>query len=137
MDYRYETKDEARDFHKQRKAFIILNNVLEFLPEGSTMPHFEYCQTKGLDKNIFNKITRGYYLNGNVVFYKDNFIFDDYVINEALNYLEQIASKVLSNEFEIYFGQLPEENFALDFHYGKYSNGTILKKDSKGSNKNG
>lgn len=30
MDYRYETKDEARDFHKQRKAFIILNNVLEF-----------------------------------------------------------------------------------------------------------
>ena len=22
MDYRYETKDEARDFHKLRKAFI-------------------------------------------------------------------------------------------------------------------
>lgn len=131
MDYRYETKDEAREFHKQRKAFIILNNVLEFLPEGSTMSHFEYCQTKGLDKNFFNKITRGYYLNGNVVFYKDNFIFDEDVINEALNYLEQIASKVLSNEFEIYFGQLPEENFALNFHYGKYSNGTILKRDSK------
>jgi len=131
MDYRYETKDEARDFHKQRKAFIILNNVLEFLPEGSTMSHFEYCQTKGLDKNFFNQITRGYYMNGNVVFYKDNFIFDEDVINEALNYLEQIATKVLSNEFEIYFGQLPEENFALDFYYGKYSNGTIIKSDSK------
>ena len=131
MDYRYETKDEARDFHKQRKAFIILNNVLEFLPEGSTMSHFEYCQTKGLDKNFFNQITRGYYMNGNVVFYKDNFIFDEDVINEALNYLEQIATKVLSNEFEIYFGQLPEENFALDFYYEKYSNGTIIKSDSK------
>ena len=35
MDYRYETKDEARDFHKQRKAFIILYGKLEFLPEGS------------------------------------------------------------------------------------------------------
>ena len=27
MDYRYETKDDARDFHKQRKAFVILNIV--------------------------------------------------------------------------------------------------------------
>lgn len=132
MDYRYETKEEARNFHKHRKAFVILNDILEFLPEGSTMSHFEYCQTKGLDKNSFNKITRGYYLNGNVVFYKDNFIFDENVINEALNYLEKISSKVLSNEFEIYFGQLPEENFALDFHYGKYSNGTVLKSDING-----
>lgn len=131
MDYRYETKDEARDFHKNRKAFIILNNMLEFLPEGSAMSHFEYCQTKGLDKNSFNKITRGYYLNGNVVFYKDNFIFDENVISEALSHLEEISSKVSVNEFEIYFGQLPEENFALDFHYGKYSNGTILKSNLK------
>lgn len=131
LDYRYETKDEARDFHKQRKAFIILNDKLEFLPEESTMSHFEYCQTKGLDKDSFNKITRGYYLNGNVVFYKDDFIFDDNVINEALNYIEEISSKVLVSEFEIYFGQLPEKNFALDFHYGKYLNGTIFKNDSK------
>ena len=35
MDYRYETKNEARDFHKQRRAFIILDNILEFLPKGS------------------------------------------------------------------------------------------------------
>ena len=127
MDYRYDTNDSARDFHKERKTFIIYNNEIEFLPEGSAMSHFEYCQTKGLDKNTFNKITRGYYLNDKVVFYKDNFIYDDNVINESLNFLEQIASKVYLNEFEIYFGQLPEENFALDFHYGKYSNGVILK----------
>ncbi len=66
MDYRYETKDEAREFHKRRKTFIILNDMLEFLPEESKMSHFEYCQ-------------------------------------------------------------IPKENFALDFHYGKYSNGTIKK----------
>ena len=127
MDYRYETKNQARDFHKQRKAFIILKDMIEFLPEGTPMSHFEYCASKGLDKSTFNKITRGYYLNGYVVFYKDNFIFDDEVIKEALDHLQEISSKVLSNEFEIYFGQLPEENFALDFHYGKYYNGSILK----------
>lgn len=128
MDYRYETKDEARDFHKQRRAFIILNGILEFLPEGSEMSHFEYCQSKGLDKNNFNKITRGYYLNGYVVFYKGNFIFDENLINEALKYLEEISLMVSANELEIYFGQLPEKNFALDYYYGKYCNGTILRK---------
>ncbi len=131
IDYRYETKNEARDFHKQRKAFIILNGVLEFLPEGSAMSHFEYCQSKGLDKKSFNEITRGYYLNGNLVFYKDNFIFDDNLINEALKYLEEISSIVSSNEFEIYFGQLPKQDFALDYYYGKYCNGTILRSDIK------
>lgn len=129
MDYRYETKDEARDFHRQRKAFIILNNKLEFLPDGSAMSHFEYCQTKGVDKENFNKITRGYYLNGNLVFYKDNFIYDDNLINEALKYLKEISLKILTDEFEIYFGLLLDKNFALDFHYGKYSYGHILKID--------
>lgn len=51
------------------------------------MSHFEYCQTKGLNKEEFNKITRGYYLNKNLVFYKDNFIYDDDLIEESLKYL--------------------------------------------------
>lgn len=130
-DYRYETKNEARDFHKQRRAFIILNGSLEFLPEGSAMSHFEYCQSKGLEKNVFNEITRGYYLNEKLVFYKDNFIFDDNLINEALEYVDEIASIVSSNEFEIYFGQLPEQGFALDYYYGKYFDGTIIRSDIK------
>ncbi len=126
MDYRYETKEDARDFHKKRKAFIILDNKLEFLPEGSSMSHFEYCQTKGVNKEQFNEITRGYYLNGNVVFYKDNFIYDKELIDEALSYLDEIARRIALEEFEIYFGQLPEENFALDYHYGKYKKGQII-----------
>lgn len=127
MDYRYETKDEARDFHKQRKAFIILNDVLEFLPEGSTMSHYEYCQSKGLSKDEFNKITRGFYLNGNLIFYKDNFIYDDDLIKESLSHVNEIASLLKLDEFNIYFGQLPENNFAPDFYYGKYINGIIQK----------
>ena len=127
MDYRYEPKEEARDFHKQRKAFIILNDVLEFLPEGSTMSHYEYCQSKGLSKNEFNKITRGFYLNGNLIFYKDNFIYDDDLIKESLNYVNEIASILKLDEFNIYFGQLPENNFAPDYYYGKYVNGVVQK----------
>ena len=129
MDYRYETKDEARDFHKLRKAFIILNGVLEFLPEGSSMSHFEYCSTKGLSKEEFNKITRGYYLNKNTIFYKDNFIYDEKVIEEALRVVGEIAEKIQENEFDIYFGQLPDQNFALDYHYGKYIDGKVIKEE--------
>ncbi len=127
MDYRYEAKEEARDFHKQRKAFIIIDGNLEFLSDGSSMSHFEYCETKGLSKEDFNKITRGYYLSGNVVFYKDNFIFDDEVIKNGLNAVGEISKKLNIDEFEIYFGELPEQGFALDYHYGKYVNGTIIK----------
>ena len=131
MDYRYETKDEARDFHKQRKAFIILEGQIEFLPEGSSMSHYEYCQTKGLTKEEFNQITRGYYLNGNAVFYKDNFIYDDEVIENSLKVINEISKRINVEEFEIYFGQLPEQGFALDYHYGKYVNGTIIKNELK------
>ena len=127
MDYRYETKNEARDFHKQRKAFIILNGVLEFLPEGSAMSHYEYCQTKGMDKETFNTITRGFYLNGNTIFYKDNFIYDEELIKEALEHVNEIAEKVNEEKFEIYFGTLPDQGFAYDYHYGKYEKGKISK----------
>ena len=47
MDYRYETKNEARDFHKQRKSFIIINGEVKYIPEGSEMSHFEFCSSIG------------------------------------------------------------------------------------------
>lgn len=131
MDYRYETKDSARDFHKQRKAFIILKGKVYFFPEGSSMSHFEYCKKIGLDKEMFNKITRGYYLNGYLVFYKDNFIYDNSLIDEALNFIDEISRKLKVDEFEIYFGQIPEDNFKLDYHYGTYENGKIIKNKQK------
>ena len=132
MDYRYETNEEARDFHRQRKAFIILDGKLEFLPEGSTLSHFEYCQTKGIDKETFNKITRGFYLNGNLIFYKDNFIYDEKVIEEALEHVEEIAKKLQLQEFNIYFGQIPENGFIPDYYYGRYKEGRI-EREEKGS----
>lgn len=128
MDYRYETKDEARDFHKSRKAFIIYNNKLEFIPENSDMSHFEYCQTKNISKEVFNEITRGYYIDGKVVFYKNHFTYDEFVIEEGIKFINEIANKINQREFEIYFGHIVEANFALDFDYGRYIDGKIIKK---------
>ncbi len=127
MDYRYEMKNEARDFHKRRIAFIILNNIIEFLPKGSSMSHFEYCKLKGMNKEEFNKITRGFYLNKEIVFYKDNFIYDDDVIKEALEHINELAKFLDAEEFEIYFGEIPEKGFANNYHYGRYENGNIIK----------
>ena len=126
MDYRYETDDSTREFHKKRRTFIIIDNKLEFLPCESTMSHYEYCKQKGISKEKFNTITRGYYLNNIVVFYKDNFIYDNILINESLNYLDIISSNIGVFEFDIYFGVLPDNNFKLDYYYGKYSNGMIF-----------
>jgi hypothetical protein len=124
MDYRYE-KNDAIDFHKQRRAFIIVDNTIELLPEGGSMSHFEYCEQKGMNKEEFNKITRGFYLNQDVVFYKDNFIYDDDVILEALGHIAELAKILEIEQFEIYFGELPEKGFAYTYHYGRYDNGVI------------
>ena len=129
-DYRYETKREARSFHKERRAFIIYNNELEFLPYQSEMSHFEYCTLKGIKKEDFNKLTRGYYLSNNLVFYKDNFIYDSDLINDALKYVEEISNILNLKEFNIYFGQIPEQNFKLDLFYGTYKNGQIITNNS-------
>ena len=127
MDYRYETNDDSRGFHKQRIAFVIIDKRLEFLPTGSAMSHFEYCQEKGIDKEKFNTLTRGYYLNGKVVFYKDNFIYDNDLIDESLNYLDEISSYIGIDEFNIYFGVLPDKNFEVDYYYGRYCSNVIYK----------
>lgn len=127
MDYRYETSEEKRDFHKKRRAFIIYNEKIEFLPKESVMSHYEYCSSKGLAKDVFNQIIRGYYLDEKVVFYKDNFIFDKELITDALKYLDDISLILKVDEFLIYFGVLTEQDFKLDFYYGKYCKGKVIR----------
>ncbi len=95
VDFRYETQDQSREFHSKKRAFIIFKNELIFIKQASSMSHWEFCSSKlNLNKDLFNQLTRGYYLDGNLVFYKDNFIYDDNVIKEALMYVNQIK-KVL------------------------------------------
>lgn len=132
IDFRYITKDESRDFHKMRRAFVIYNNQLLFIDKGSEMSHYEFCSKKlNLSKDIFNEITRGYYLDGNLVFYKDNFIFDEKVISESLKYVNQIKQSLNLTEAKIYFGLIvgePGGNWPFDYYYGNsLASGEIVK----------
>jgi hypothetical protein len=94
------------------------------------MSHYEYCLSKNIDKDTFNKITRGYYLDNKLVFYKDNFIYDNNLIKDAINHLNEIVDELDIDECYIYFGQLPDKGFALDYFYGKYvkGKGILLKR---------
>ena len=125
MDYRYQKDASSEAFHKARRAFVIIGGRVEYLPYPSDMSHYEYCNSKGIDKDTFNQITRGYYLDGKMVFYKDNFNYDDAVIKESLSHISSIAKTLDLDDFDIYFGQIPEANFRLDLFYGIYSGGGI------------
>ena len=137
IDYRYVTKDESRDFHSRRRAFVIYENKLHFIRKGSSMSHWEFCQSKfpNMTKEEFNSITRGYYLDGDLVFYKDNFVYDNNVINEALEFVKKIKSTLkISNTIKIYFGLVvgvPGEYWPKDFYYGNLQkNNNITKKST-------
>lgn len=133
IDFRYVTKDESRDFHSRRRAFVILDNKLRFIPKGSTMSHFEFCQNKfpNLSRDDFNKITRGYFLDGDLVFYKDNFIYDNDVINEALAFVKEIKNILSLETAKIYFGLIvgrPGEDWPKDYYFGDLlPDGKIIK----------
>jgi len=133
LDLRYVTKDESRDFHSKRRAFVIYKNELFFIEKGSSMSHYEFCSSVlNLNKEVFNQLTRGYYLDGNLVFYKDNFCFDDNVVKEALVYIDQIKKILNVSEVKIYFGLVvgkPGENWPFEYYYGdSLANNKIIKK---------
>lgn len=134
VDFRYVTKDEARDFHSKRRAFVIYKNKLIFIKQGSSLSHWEFCSSKlNLNKDLFNQLTRGYYLDGNLVFYKDNFIYDDNVIKEALMYVNQIKKTLNLINVKIYFGLIvgnSGENWPFDYYYGDSLVNNIIIKNS-------
>jgi hypothetical protein len=122
VDFRYETKDESRDFHSKRRAFVIFQNELFFIEKGSPMSHWEFCLNRfNLSKEVFNQLVRGYYLDGDLVFYKDNFVYDEGVVQEALKYVSQIKSLLNLDEVKLYFGLIvgkPGEYWPYDYFYG-------------------
>ena len=133
VDFRYVTKDESRDFHSRRRWLVIYRNELHFIEKGSSMSHFEFCSRKlKLSKDEFNKLTRGYFLDGDLVFYKDNFIYDENVIKEGLAYAGQIKKTLNIAEAKIYFGLIVKEsssNWPFDLYYGdSLASGEIVKK---------
>ena len=121
MDYRYETKNEAREFHKRRIAFIVIDNKLYYM-KNSEKSHWEFCQEKNISKEQFNQMTRGYYIDGNIVFYKGNFTYDSALISDAMKYIIKIKEDCKLPKMKIYFGKkVPkkDEPWKYDYYYGK------------------
>lgn len=120
MDYRYETKDEARDFHRRRIAFIVIDEKIYYI-KNSGQSHWEFCQEKNISKEQFNELTRGYYIDGNIVFYKGNFIYDQALICDAMKYIIKIKKDCNLSQMKIYFGQIVpkgDEPWQYDYYYG-------------------
>ena len=134
IDFRYVTKDESRDFHSRRRAFVIYENKLYFIRKSSSKSHWEFCQSKfpNMSKEEFNKLTRGYYLDNELVFYKDNFVYDNTVIKEALEFVKKIKTRLKLVNFKIYFGLVigkPGEDWPKDYYYGELQNNKVIKKN--------
>lgn len=121
MDYRYETNDKAREFHKKRTAFIVIKDKLYYI-RNSEQSHWEFCKKKGISKEQFNKMTRGYYIDENIVFYKGNFTYDEDLIKDGLKYIMKIKEDCKLGKMKIYFGlRIPkkDEPWEYNYYYGK------------------
>ena len=123
-DFRFEKKASDDDLHKRRRAFIILNDELYFIEKGSTQSHWEYCTENfpNMSKEEFNMLVRGFFLDGDIVFYKGKFEYDDEVIESGLKNLVKIKDELQVTSMEIYFGEIVDtsrEFWPYDYHYGK------------------
>ena len=99
-------KEKEETFHKNRVAFLIINDEILFL-QNSGMSHYDWAKSLGEEKfdiNDFNKITRGYTLENNIYFYSGNFEVNDKVIADAKNYTPIICEKFGLSSPNVYGG---------------------------------
>ena len=122
----YDLKNESdsldvKEFHKRRVAFIIYENKV-FYMKDSIFSHWEYAQTLGVSKETFDKLCRGYYLDGKLIFYKGNFEYDDELINYAKQFFDEIKDELKLEKVNVYFGQKIGkigEAWPPDYFYGE------------------
>lgn len=98
-----ENKEKVETFHKQRTAFIILDNRVLYL-KNSKLSHLQWAKNLGIDETKFNSLTRGYILNNDIVFYKGNFDFDEQVIDNAKKFSETIKKECSLSQANVYAG---------------------------------
>ena len=92
------------EYHKKRRAFIIYNDEVLFIEKGVDKSHYEFACELGIDKDTFSSLCRGYYLAGDLVFYKGNFVYDEELISYAKNYINVIKEKLNLESIKVYFG---------------------------------
>ncbi|GAA0101488.1 hypothetical protein UT300012_22030 [Paraclostridium bifermentans] len=96
---------EAKEFHRQRIAFAIVNGEVLYL-ENSELSHIGWLVGSGLvTAEEFIHVTRGYYKDGIIAFYSGNFKGGTTVERDALEHVESIIDYLDINEVKsIYCG---------------------------------
>ena len=96
-------KITEQEFHKSRIAFMLIENKIIYL-ENSSMSHLEWYLSLGYEKEEFKNIIRGYYKEGKIVFYKDDFTYDNEVIEIAKKINDEIKKYANDKNAEVYVG---------------------------------
>lgn len=103
MIEKYIIKKGELEFHKSRVAFMIIDSKIYFL-ENSNMSHKEWYLSLGYDIGKFEDTVKGYYREGNIVFYKGDFIYDEQVIKIAKEYSSKVKEYVKDFNAKVFVG---------------------------------
>lgn len=95
--------EKIDELHKKRTAFIVVDKKVLYLTD-STMSHYQWATSLGLDIEKFNDLTRGFVQENLIVFYKGNFQYDENVIKDAENYAFEIMQFCKLKNAQIYVG---------------------------------
>lgn len=85
--------------------FMIFNNEVKYLNNNS-MDHREWFISLGGNIDDYPNLVRGFISNGKIVFYKNNFSYDEEVIKAAKIYAPSMKV-VLGDNLEVWCGVLP------------------------------
>ena len=85
--------------------FMIFNNEVKYL-NNSNMDHREWFLSLGGNPDDYPNLIRGFISNGKIVFYKNNFSYDEEVVKAAKRYAPSMKV-VLGDNLEVWCGVLP------------------------------
>ena len=102
------TFNDDKDFHKERIAFMIVNDIPIYL-KNSPLSHTQRAEELGISKEKFTTLTRGYYFNGNLVFYHRDWSFDEKTIADAKTYSKQIMEDNNISQAKVYCGVIKQK----------------------------
>lgn len=111
-----------RDLHKNRVAFIIVSDKIYYI-EKNDKSHFELAQELGINKQQFDELCRGFFYKDYIVFYKGYFTYDDKMVDEALQFVNEIKNHVEVEKVKVYCGQKvgsPNEIWPPDKFIGEF-----------------
>ncbi|MBR2828742.1 MAG: hypothetical protein IKE70_05875 [Bacilli bacterium] len=89
-----------------RIMFMVINDHVEYL-KNNNYDHKEWYNTLGLDPNLYEKVIRGFIMNGKIIFFKGfNFNYDDEVIQCATRHATEMRKFLQNPNLEVWCGIL-------------------------------